>query len=306
MYVVVGWPPHAKLSRTLATQVMNLCATVRRRNDLHGALMGLPPADDERGRQRVFAILQSLRSSGLSSAGVMISLDQANADAIDECLSAGIADLVFVNDRHDVRESLAIVSASRLPAMPDARVRLWLTQAARGQYQRHMAAWKSAFDFRVEVAPAPFALDVPPGNGAAVSGRGEVDPIACEWQRSVVCVAGEGTVHACPAHSRSTDRSMAADAPDIVLATLATWRASLNDSPICRDCDRPPRFGIADWLGPQPPPEDTALPAARKYRDHVGRNALAAMASELDRLIEEFATRVEESSGPNTANDAID
>ena len=298
MHIVVGWPPPVRYDRELATRVMNLCASMRRRGQLEGVLVTLPPADPERSRSRVFTLLQSLHSTGVSSAGVLASLTTLKPSDLDECLAAGVRDFVFIEESISARDALHIVGASRLRAMTEVRVRVWLSDACRGAYQNHMAAWMSAFDFAVEIAPAPFAT----ANGSAGSSVSAARPVSaltdCEWLKSVVTVGEDGSVLPCPAHRSLPGPAVSAKDADTVMAKLAEWHGSLGRNALCIRCDRQIRFGIADWMGSrqvQPP----AIPLdQRKYYDNVGRNAAETPPDELEQLIDEFAQRIDGSSGP--------
>lgn len=298
MHVVVGWPPPVRYDRELAMRVMNLCASMRRRAQLESVLVTLPPADPDRSRSRVFTLLQSLHSAGVSSAGVLVSLTSLHASDLDECLSAGVRDFVFIEESISAREALHIVGASRLRAMPEVRVRVWLAEACRGAYQNHMAAWMSAFDFAVEVAPAPFAL----ANGSAASSPSparEVHALTdCEWLKSVVTVAEDGSLLPCPAHRSLAGSAVSAKDADTVMAKLAEWHGALGRNAVCVRCDRPIRFGIADWLGSRQVPGPAIPPDQRKYHDYVGRNAAETPPDELEQLIDKFAQRIDCSSGP--------
>jgi hypothetical protein len=300
VHVLIGWPPPVPYGHELATRVMNLCGTLRRRGLLEGVLATLPPADAERSRARVFALLQSLVSSGVGSAGVLLSLTTLQASDLEECLSAGILDYVFLEESATAHGALGVLGASRLPREAAARVRVWVTDASQGAYQKHMAAWVSAFDFAGELAPAPFSLA--DGAPAAPAGPATAPPalalVGCEWRKSVITVTGDGSVLPCPAHLPLGGPTVSASDPDLVLARLAEWHGSLDTSALCARCDRPVRFGIQDWLGSRQVQAPASPEGERKYHDYVGRDASEATEEELDHLLEELGRRIDRCAEP--------
>lgn len=300
VHIVVGWPPPVRYDRKLATRVMNLCASLRRRGLLEGALLTLPPADADRSRSRVFTLIQSLHSTGVRSAGVLVSLKALQPSDLDECLSAGVRDFVFIEDSISARDALGIVDRSRLRALTEVRIRVWLTDACRGAYQSHMAAWVSAFDFPVEVAPAPFALADGWAPASPSPARQVHAPIDCEWLKSVVTLGEDGSLLPCPAHRTVARHPAPAKDADAVMARLAEWHGSLGRNAVCARCDRPVRFGVADWLGSRQVPGPAVPPEPRKYHDYLGRNAAETPPEELQQMLDEFALRIERSSEPGS------
>jgi hypothetical protein len=306
--MIVLTPGDATLWKSPAAvgALASFCAELLRARPTAGCLASLPEEDG--ARRRLFTFMRSLQQAGGGRCAVMISSPRVTYETLLECELAGITRLVIVQGSQPPAAAIDEVARHR-DSRPRSNldIHVWVDAGCPGNTHSTSLAWMHRFgsSFPVEVTPIAFASharlepDVPGGLTPAGHKRpattsDAVNPVACEWLRSMVTIDPSGGLVPCPHHAPRAELSLDRNPAELRLA-LTAFPQSLSGDPTCRGCTRRMRFTLPEWLRSAPSRDvagasvDTATTASI---DHVGRRLDEVEPTERRQILDTFIERV--------------
>lgn len=296
MMLVAGWPSLTHYALPMRQGLANLGAVLREEQLITGCMAALPSKAE--GRQWLFSFFDALRSVGIHRIGVMLPVSELSQSTLWECRSAGIREVVLIQDVDVPEAAIEIVSQDQETAL-DGRMelRVWLDHLPGGNYIHSVCAWRRKVPTVLTLEPSPFIRHEPPGATAAPTKQNSA-PLECDWLNSILTVLDSGVVVPCPAHAPRNAPVLGRDDSANILKCVMEWRDALNSSPVCRSCHRLGRFMIPDCVFAPDQPEQTIRlqPSTVPYIDHVQCDAGIFSEGKFEKSLADFLIRVRRSN----------